>query len=249
MENSMNRVFVRAMGGLIATSAIAFGSIGVAQADLTAAPMTVSVWTGNGVTDQAALPGPTTTPFVTFSYTGPINFVNLNGQGGSNTFSDFFGSYASNITLTSYNGSAVSTANSNYSTDLNTFLGTTMSTPWNTPGYVNTFMSFTGTYSLSAGDTISITHDDGASLYLNSTSTPYIYAPGPVSSTTTTGQALTSSNSSGSFDLVYVEANGAPAILQVTATPEFHWDSAGAALGLLFGGIVVLRGRRQALGS
>ena len=77
------------------------GSLGVAHAEFVSGTFLVNVWTGSGVTDNAALPAPTSTPSTAshyrFTYKGPIDFINNNPQGGSNTFGDFFGSNSTGI--------------------------------------------------------------------------------------------------------------------------------------------------------
>lgn len=179
------------------------GSWGVANADslLTGPYLTgaynVTVYSGNGVTDQANLANLPTSAAVeaTFTYTGPINFVNNNS---ANTFGDFG---FSNSNMSGYS-SATSQSN---------FLGTTMSTLGFTD---NTYMVITGT---SAGGNVQVGHDDGASLYYGLGNTKVFESAGPTNDTINGGYLP-----NGDFTLVYVESNGAPAILQMTqaSVPE-----------------------------
>ena len=169
--------------------------------------LNVTVWTGSyvsGVTDVATLPAPALPPTYTFTYDGPLNFVNNNPQGGSNTFGDFFGSNSSDISgLTSG--------------ELTALLAATMSTPGEIGSATNTYMEFTGTIGASAGQTVTIASDDGSSLYLNGSSTPLISMPDPQSLTSTTAALPAGSNP---FTLVYVESNGSPADLGMSESPE-----------------------------
>ncbi len=171
----------------------------------------VTIWNGtysSGVTDSATLANmPTINPIGTYTYTGPLDFVNDNGQLGSNTFGDFLNS----------NG------NTNYSNDLtevtgdsvNTLMGLIMSTSGETGSATNTYMKITGMIDGSAGEMVSLSSDDGSSLYVNGL--PVISMPGPQSQTTSTAGVPMNDNP---FTLVYVESNGAPAVLEMSVTPE-----------------------------
>ena len=173
----------------------------------------VTIWNGeyqNGVTDTATLGSmPTISPIGTYTYDGPLNFVNDNPQtssGTNNTFLDFFDS----------NGTT------NYLSDLTAVSGDSVSTLENlimcsggeTGAAINTYMEFTG--GMIAGETVTLSSDDGSSLYVNGST--LISMPGPQSQTTTSAVLPAGSNP---FTLVYVESNGAPAVLQMsTVTPE-----------------------------
>ncbi len=189
----------------VAACAILALAAPVAKADGLYGPLTVSVWTGTGVTDQASLPTPGGTPNFTFTYSGPLDFTTANP---ANTFADFFGSNVSYI-------SGISSGN------LNTLLNDTMSTPGETtPGAINSYLSFLGSYTASMPTPVTITHDDGASLYLNGSMTPLIGSAAPTSAIPSTGVLPSGSHS---LDLGYVESNGAPSDLigtGLTPTPE-----------------------------
>ncbi|HUD75225.1 MAG TPA: PEP-CTERM sorting domain-containing protein [Terracidiphilus sp.] len=87
----------------------------------------------------------------------------------------------------------------------------------------NGVLVFTGNVSLAAGATYDVTHDDGAILYLNNGSgwVTAINAPGATAaedSSFTVGTGGTYS-----FELIYAEVNGGPAVLSSTnfdTTPE-----------------------------
>ena len=181
---------------ILAVAAGIFTAAPAAHADSLYGPLTVSVWTGSGVTDTANLPTPMGPATYTFDYTGPLDFVNNNCQSCSNTFAEFFGTYASGI--------------SNLNTTLSSFLGATMSTGGLT---YNSYMSFVGTYT--GGGAVTVSHDDGASLYTGMGYTNTVLSSAnPTSQIPTSGTLPMGTNVP--FDLVYVEANGAPADLVVT---------------------------------
>ncbi len=183
---------------ILAVAAGIFAAAPAAHADSFYGPLTVSVWTGSGVTDTASLPVPGTAANFVFTYTGPIDFINNNCQTCSNTFADFFGSNSSYINPTFTTGTE------------SALLSATMSTP----GFsYNSYMSFTGTYT--GGGPVTVSHDDGASLYTGWGSANTVFSSaGPTSDITSTGTMPTGSNTP--FDLVYVESNGAPADLTAT---------------------------------
>ncbi len=83
----------------------------------------------------------------------------------------------------------------------------------------NTVFEFTGYTNLVAGQTYSVTHDDGAILYINGVAV--INAGAPTSAEVSSFVA----GATGTFsvDLLYAEVNGAPAVLTsnlVATTPE-----------------------------
>lgn len=190
--------------GLLAGWTIAL-SVGNAHATFYSNTFQVTVWNGYGTTDTASLPAPTSTPLATFTYTGPIDFVNNNSQSGSNTFAEFFGKNASGISSFS-------------STDtLSQFLSTTMSTPGETTG-INSYLEFN--FDFNGTGKVYITHDDGASLY-NANGSLFTSAS-PTSAITSTAFVpfISGGGSLEPLTLVYVESNGAPSVLTMTATPE-----------------------------
>lgn len=85
----------------------------------------------------------------------------------------------------------------------------------------NTIIEFTGTVSVTHGETFTVEHDDGLTLKIGSDTV--IDAPGPTSATLTT-ETYTGASGNETFTLVYGECCGPPAVLNVslplTAAPE-----------------------------
>ncbi len=210
---------------ILAVVAGIFTTATAAHADSMYGPLTVSVWTGVGTTDQAALPTPTSSANFIFTYTGPLNFSTNNP---ANTFADFFGTYASDITMISGSESAL--------------LSDTMSTPGETtPTAINSYLSFVGNYT--GGGTVTVWHDDGASLYTGAGNTNTVFtSANPTSEIPSTGNLPMGSNTP--FDLVYVESNGAPSDLIVSGlSPVPEPGTIGlVALGMIGLGALMYRG-------
>ena len=212
---------------VLAVAAGIFAVAPAAHADSFYGPLEVQVWTGSSVThyaDMTHMPG--STPTFTFDYTGPLDFVN--NTMSANPFGDFFGSYSSDI--------------SGLNTSLSTFLNSVMSTS----GYgITTYMSFTGTYT--GGGPVSVAHDDGASLYYGSANTTLFSSPWPTTQIINDGTNTIYSLPTGTdtpFDLIYVEANGAPSVLSVTGlSPVPEPGTIGLmALGMIGLGALMYRG-------
>ena len=208
---------------VLAVAAGIFAVAPAAHADSFYGPLEVQVWTGSSVThyaDMTHMPG--STPTFTFDYTGPLDFVN--NTMSANTFGDFFGSNSADI--------------SNLNTSLSSFLGTTISTS----GYgITSYLSFTGTYT--GGGAVSVSHDDGASLYTGAMYGNTVFSsPNPTTDITSSGTLPMGSNNP--FDLIYVEANGAPADLVVTGlSPVPEPGTIGLmALGMIGLGALMYRG-------
>ena len=223
---------------ILALGAAALLALPKAQADTNWGTMDVQVWVAPGsAIAQLPHPVPNAVPTYSFNYTGDLNFVNPNPNGGSNTFGDFFNIYSSGITNFLSHKAGVSST-----TD---FLAQLMSVP-NGLGNNNgtcttacTFMHFSGNFTNGMWFE-TVTSDDGSSLYMNGVNV--VSMPQPQSPNSKTG---VNTASSGTFDLVYIEANGSPAELVVTgATPE-----PGSLLllgtGLLGLAVFVLRRAKQ----
>ena len=173
-------------------------------------------------------------PFVTteFTYTGPLSF---DTQGPTDT-NGAFGFSAANIS--NYNPSSQTTFNyggaqvADCST-VDSFLGSSASTSGY--GYGSFYQITLGP--LSAGTVVSVTHDDGYSLYLNQTAIDTTHAA-PTTAVTDTDERT----EGGNYVLYYARENGAPSVLDVSV-PE---PGAVALLGSFLLGFGLLARRKRA---
>lgn len=94
----------------------------------------------------------------------------------------------------------------------------------------NTLIEFTGTVTVTTGETFTVTHDDGLTLIIGGLNLGF--NPGPTAPTTTT---VTYTGPSGNlpFELVYAECCGPPAVLQVSLPLTSTVPESGSTLGLL----------------
>jgi hypothetical protein len=188
--------------------AMMIGGIGAAHADVYGTPVSgtfnILIWQANGggssinPYEQANLNNPalSETPLASLVYTGPLNF-NEGGSGGSNLITSFLSSGGGTYTMTNGNITGLQLSAAGYGlTSIFAVYGT---------GYV--------------GQSGFVGDDDGASLFPVSgfypDGPPYISYPAPTN-LTYNPYTLTSDN----FGLLYVEANGLPADLIMTAVPE-----------------------------
>jgi hypothetical protein len=81
-------------------------------------------------------------------------------------------------------------------------------------GIDNGLFEFTGVTTVTAGEVLSITHDDGSELFLNGTCV--ICAGGPTSAAVSNYTVSSALAGTDTFELVYAEVNGAPAVLDAS---------------------------------
>jgi hypothetical protein len=106
----------------------------------------------------------------------------------------------------------------------------------------NTLWNVVGTVSVTSGETFTFSHDDGITLIIGGMTV--ISAPGPTGAVPTTG-TYTGPSGNQSFQLVYGECCGGPAVLNVnlplSSTPE---PSTWAMMALGFAGLSFVGFRR-----
>jgi hypothetical protein len=145
----------------------------------------------------------------TFDYSGTLDFSNTgtqNSDSSGDLNSTFFGSAAGAISDYVGSGTLGSPANANFTT-LQNFLSSSGSA--SNFQYGSFYTIDLG--QLSAGTTLTITHDDGASVYQGSTM---------IGTTTSDPTSAVTENvtltSSGDTTLYYARENGSPSVLDVT---------------------------------
>jgi hypothetical protein len=234
---SVSSVIMAAAAGLAFATSLPSAALSSPVTNLTNA--TVNVWIYNpgafgAQADVSNLVTATPSTFQ-FSYTGALDWINANPEGGSNTGQDFLNGPA-NIASATFATPAQKTA----------FLGTTLSNQSET---VATFIQITGVLSSTAPLTGTITHDDGASFYVNGVNLiPGVAGPTVAEDTPLSGSAAFYKDAS--YLLDYIEFNGSPAELALniiggTLTTDVPEPSTWAMMILGFFGVGFMAYRRQ----
>ncbi len=227
------------IGAMAATAAV--GST-TAKADVLTGTFGFSVATGDtGGQGFSTLPG--VSPFTgspataSFTYTGALNFNNpaaQNAGSAGDLNSTFFASAGGTINAATYVGSGnFGTGNDNYGSGLGGFLAGS--------GSASNFL-YGSLYTITlgqmaAGTILTITHDDGVSVFDNGVQVNSTVS-GPTSVVTDTVDLTTT----GDITLYYSRQNGTPSILQVSAVPE---PSTWAMMILGFLGVGFMAYRRK----
>ena len=182
--------------------------------------------------DAAHLPGGPASAIFTFTSTAGSDGINWNTSNTNNLVSEFI----KNGTISNYSGALTQAA----------FLSSQMSSTGNLASYFEIVGTYSGT-----GVTGTISSDDGSSVYAGNQMTnpgglvQEVSNPNPQVDTTF-GFTLPNAGPGSPFTVDYVEANGAPSVLDfnVSAAPEpSTW--ALTLLGVFGIGAMMRRGRRS----
>ena len=228
MKNMKIALVAAALSGILTTNASAL-------------VFDVTVWTGDPTTsasstiaDAAHIPASVADAHFTFNdpTNGGINWSNLAAQNLSlpgNLVKDFL--QIGDISgFTSPDGAYA---------DVNAFGNASMSVAGDS---VATFFQLLATYSAPVPLAGTISHDDGASVYVNGVN---VYSH-PAETAVITGNFVLPSGNNNNLALYYVEANGSPSVLNVSAVPE---PATWAMMILGFFGLGFMGYRRKNAGA
>ena len=204
----------------VAAALVSLAAVGSAQA------FTVDVWGGfntpagtvnpspgvpasvNGAQD----PAPTGAPVASFTYSGPINWQDNEGNNGDDHTKNFFGEF-----FTPADISGFSSPGGEYSggSGLANFLASSLSVEESFPDTFYTYIQVSGTTS---GGMATISHDDGASVYTGIPGSGTAVYLAPLQTSEDTASFMMPG---GAFYIDYIEANGAPSdLIFNVAVPE-----------------------------
>lgn len=222
-------------------AALAAAAIAPAQAGIMTGSYSVKAYEGltNGIAFDTTNGNPfsgTNTASATITYSGPIAFSNpaLANTGQMTDLNTSFGFSTTNITAYSGSGAVVSSGQTvaDFST-LSTFLSSSGSAATFTYGsYYEVDLGI-----VAAGTVLSITHDDGISVYQGTTRVGANASSGATSVRTNNIRVHTT----GDTILRYARENGTPSILQVAIPEPMSLGLLGASLA----GVGLIRRRRQ----
>jgi hypothetical protein len=185
----------------------------------------------------------------TFTYNGALNFSNTGAQNNTNAGdlnSSFFTTPAniSNYTYVYGPTSAAYIGAGGGFQDLTKFLATSGSVNGYGWGSLYSFTSDTGSY---GGQTLTITHDDGVSVYLNGSSTAIGgFVAGPTNAIT---ESVVLPSGTTSYTIAYGRENGSPSVLKLSLSGAVPEPATWAMMITGFGMIGFGMRRRTAIGT